>query len=218
MKAFLMFAAVVLALAQAIGQVVPLPDQTIYPGNPFALNIVITRVDSSATATSVLNYGTNGPPVEQPNQPIVSRSGRLVTISWSAAQTKSLPGGQRLWLEIKAGAVVKQGAFVTVSKFPIKVTQPGTFTVANPVAELSETGSTGKVFTLNNVPSTGFRVTHNKGTRLVQGVFFRDDTGQIDTLWRIQIVTDNAVDVFGPPGEVFPGRLLLLFPIQTISN
>lgn len=221
MKTLNLVFALLLGLFRAVGQgVTPLPDQTVYPGNPFVLNVVIARPDSAAVASAVLYYGENGRLVEQPSQPVVSRAGRLLSIAWSAAQTRQLPttATARLYLVISAGPVARLSANVVVTRFPLTITKPGTYTVVSPVAELSETGSTAKTYVLNNVAPSGYRITHNKGTRIVTAVFYRDDTGQIDPVWRIQIIDENTVETTGPPGESFPGRVVLFFPIQTISN
>lgn len=219
MKTYLIvFAGLLVSVAGISQGVTALPDQLVFPGNPYVLNVVVSRADSTANSTATLFYGPNGRQVEQPGQPTVSRAGRLLSIGWTANQTRTLPVGQQLYLSISAGPVARLGALVTVTKYPQKISQPGTFTVVSPVAELSETGATAKTYVLNNVPPSGYRITHNKGTRIVTAVFYRDDTGQIDPLWRIQIVTENAVEIAGPPGEVFPGRVVLFFPIFTLSN
>lgn len=219
-KYLIAFVWLLVSLTGVSQSITALPDQLVFPGNPYVLNVVVSRADSAANSTATLFYSPNGRQIEQPGQPIVSRAGRLLSIAWTANQTRTLPVGQQLYLSISAGPVARLGALVTVTKYPQKITQPGTFTVVSPVVELSETGSTSQRHILNNVAPSGYRINHNKGTRLVTAIFLREVDGELveDKLWGIKRPNDMQVEVTGPSSEVFPGQVLLFFPIQTISN
>lgn len=134
-KSLILLVGLLVSLASIGQSIIRLPDQIVYPGNPFVLNINLSRLDSAATSSAVLRYDLNGGVVEQPNQPTVTRYGRLLTISWTSIKTKALPINQRLWLEVKAGSVVKQGIFLFIGRLPPQTTTPGSSTYTAPSYE-----------------------------------------------------------------------------------
>jgi len=208
--------AVCLAHAQPV---TGLPDRTAYRGNQYSFNIVLSRADSALTSTALLYYDKAGRVLPVTSQPTVSRSGRTVTLAWSRTQTTGLP--ERAWLEISAGDAVRFNLNLTCNKNAAIIAQPGSLTVISPISDLSGPvmlpGNTSRTYPLQNVLYSGYTITHNRSNRLVTGQFFRDDTGQVDPLWRVEILTDNSIIVRGPPGETFSGSLVVNFPTN-ISN
>lgn len=218
MKAILSLALCLLSSGLILAQgVTQLPSQYIYRGNEFYLELNLTRPDSVLRSQALLYTGPDrNQLVEAVNQPLVTRAGRRLGISWSKSQTATLPE-PRAWLVIRAGDAIRFQGWVYTSTNPQVTTPPGSYTVVSPIAELVGTGTATKIYPLSNA-ITGTNVMHNKANRFVTGTFFREDTGQVDNLWRIEVVSDNSIRLTGPPGEFFSGRLVLSFPYQQPSN
>lgn len=216
----LLFALLLYPLLLCGQGVTQLADRNVYRGNPYSFELVLTRADSGLISSAVLYTDKNGRTLVAASQPVLSRNGRTLSISWSRSQTSTLP--DRAFMEISSGDQIRFQAWVNTSKNAIATTAPGSLTVVSTVPDVSAgpiylPGSTSKTYPLQNVLYSGYTITHNKGTKLVTATFFREDTGQADPLWRIDITTENAIIVRGPPDESFSGRLVLSFtPI--VSN
>jgi len=212
---YLLLSCLSLASAQGVTQLADIP---IYQGNPYSLTLWIPAPDTLLSSSAMLYASKGSRAVETALQPSVLRSGRRVIISWSGAQTRQL--SQSTFLEIAAGSVVRYQALVLTSKAPIRTTTPNSLTVMSPVVVISASppGSISEDYKLSGTPPSGFIINHNKTNPLVRGTFYREDTRQPDTAWRIQIEDDNNVRVTGPPGEYFYGRLTLEFISQPTSN
>ena len=204
------------ASAQPITQ---LPDLRIFPGNAREYTIPLSRPDSAFTTTAELSR--NDLPLVTNLQPIVIRSGRNATISWSPNQTRSLP--PQSLLKVKVGNITRFTANVFTTTTADIITPNTSLTVVYPVSEGSGNssgpsvlpGSTSKKYTLENCPADGNTIVHNGHTKILRATFFRADTGQPDGSWKVQIQTDNSVVVKGIAGETFSGDLWLELNVAT---
>lgn len=210
-KTLFLLVGLLFSLASLAQQVVQLPDLKPYRGNDYYTELILSRADSALRSSVLLYVRQSGPLVETVNQPFISRSGRKLGISWSRVQTLTLPD-PRAWIVIKAGDAIRYQGWVVPGNKP-GGTLPNEPTT--PVATAPSLSS--KPYRVANVPNTGYFIQHDKANRLVTGTFFREDTGQIDQLWRIIILNDNAVQVTGPPNETFSGTIVLSF-IPQLSN
>jgi len=195
-----------------------LPDRAIYRGNPYVFALTLNKADSAQLVTAILRVRPYGPPVENVNQPVVTRSGRKAFFSWEDTRTLPDPKG---WLEIQVAGTTKYTAWVITTKtVPNVPTTGGVVVVPTPddqPAPVAAPSVSSKPYRVANVPATGYYVQHFKASRLVTATFFREDTGQVDQLWQILIVNDNAVQVAGPKGETFSGTIVLSF-IPQLTN
>lgn len=203
------------SLASIAQDVTPLPDRIIFRGNPYVFSLTLTKTDSARAVTAVLRVKPYGPPVELVNQPVVTRSGRKAVISWENTLTLPDPRG---WLEIQIAGVTRFTAWVITTKSV--PTGPGGQVIVSPdepAAPVVAPSVLTKPYRVSNVPSTGYFIQHDKANRLVTATFFREDTGQVDPLWKISITNDNAIQVTGPLNETFSGTIVLSF-IPQLTN
>lgn len=207
---------VLISLAIHAQGVIPLPDRNLFRDVPYSFSIYLIKADSLRSASATLYTRQKGLPVEPVNQPQVVKSGRTVVIGWP--NTSSLP--DRAWLEIKLDNVTRYTAWVNTSKNSPQTATPGSLTVSDPsqpVATPVVPTVSAKAYRVASVSPSNYFITHDKGIHLVTANFFREDNGQLDSVWRIVVVNDNAVQVTGPPGELFTGTIVLTF-ISQLSN
>lgn len=184
-------------------------DIPVFRGEIAEKTMLLNLADSARSVSATTYWDRNGRSLPPDQQPILIRSARPGTaLVVRLEKTLSLPaaGG---YIEIRVGGVLRASGKLIVSQ----VRSP----VSPPIDAPSGVGEgTVKFWRLSGVVN-GQEIRHGSGSRLVTGQFFREDTGQLDPLIRIEIIDENRIRLIVPPGEVASGQLTTII-IQKLTQ
>ncbi|QJD79561.1 hypothetical protein [Spirosoma rhododendri] len=208
MKHLILWAGLLLSLSCSAQTIQPF-DMTVFRGQISEKTLLLLLADSSRSVSATAYWDRFGRMLPADQQPILIRSARPGTSLVVRLQnTLNLPasGG---WIEIRVGGQIRASGRLIVTQ----VRSPTTASIDAP----SGVGEgTVKFWRLSNAVS-GQEIRHGSSSRLVSAQFFRDDTGQLDPLIRIEIIDENRIRLIAPPGETVNGQLTTII-IQKLTQ
>jgi hypothetical protein len=208
MRYLLLWAGLLLVMHVA-GQAIQPFDIPVFRGEPKEKTLLLQLADSARSVEAKTYWDKGGRLLPAELQPILIRSARPgVALVVRLENTLNLPasGG---WIEIRVGGQLRAQGKLIVTQVRSPVTPP--------IDAPSGVGEGAVKFWRLSGATSGQEIRHGSGSRLVTAQFFRDDTGQIDPLVRIEIIDENRIRLIAPPGEVVSGQLTTLI-IQKLTQ
>lgn len=208
MRYLLLWAGLLLAMRVA-GQAIQPFDIPVFRGEPKEKTLLLNLADSARSVSAQTFWDKGGRLLPAELQPILIRSAKSGTaLVVRLENTLNLPpsGG---WIEVRVGGQLRAAGRLIVTQ----VRSPAT----PPIDAPSGVGEgTVKFWRLSGAVN-GQEIRHGSNSRLVSAQFFRDDTGQIDPLIRIEIIDENRIRLIAPPGETVSGQLTTII-IQKLTQ